>query len=200
MKKIKTIVLMGIFSTLFSCNQSNKETNLKDIVVVYDDEDSFKDIDLSIISEEKTKDKNIYIAKGLYKGKTVGLKFEINTKLPKGLTENGLDKNGFIKNALQIKSIGNESDEFLKAISETYGFPDYKNFKNSISVPTLFSLNKENVDLNKNGEYRFKLFFEEDSAENYCEIFFNISTDKKIIGLHEKDEEYRKSLIKVFTN
>lgn len=195
---------MSIFSTLFGCNQSNKknnlETNLKEIVVVYDEGDGFKDIDLSIVSDEKTKNKNIYIAKGLYQGKTVGLKFEINTRLPKGLTENGLDKNGFIKNTLQIKSIGNESDEFLKAISEAYGVSDFKNFKNSILVPTLFSLNNENVDLNKNGEYRFKLFFEEDSEQNYCEIFLNINTEKKIIGLYEKDEEYRKSLIKVFSN
>lgn len=120
--------------------------------------------------------------------------------MPNGLTENGTDpENGFIKNALIIKSIGSESDDFLKALSKIYGFPTKNKFKNVIQVPTIFSLNKQKVNLDNVGYSHFKAFLEEDNQNDYCEIFFNIDSKKQIIELHEKDMDYRKLIIKAFS-
>lgn len=194
---------MGFLSTLFGYGQSNtkkEESNkLKEIEVKYNEEDGFKDVNLTIVSEEKTNHRHIFVAKGLHNGKVVGLRFEIVSEMPAGLDENGLTGDGFLKNVLEIKSIGDESDAFLKGLSELYGFPANAKFKNTISVPTLFSLNKENVNLDKPGFYHFKAFFEENNDDDYCEIFFNIDSFKRVIELHEKDEEYRKQIIKAFS-
>lgn len=195
---------MGLLSSLFGCAQTNsqkdKAIELKEIEVKYDEQDGFKDINLTITSEEKTNDRHIYLAKGLYNGKVVGLKFEVLSNMPNGLTENGPNpETGFIKNALVIKSIGSESDEFLEALSELYGFPTNQKFKSTIYVPTIFSLNKQNVNLEKAGYFHFKAFLDEDNESNYCEFFFNVDSGKRIIELHEKDMEYRKLIIKAFS-
>lgn len=73
MKQLKAIIIMEFLSTLFGCNQTNskkdKTVELKEIEVTYDKKDGFKDINLSIVSEEKMNDKHIYLAKGLNNGK-----------------------------------------------------------------------------------------------------------------------------------
>nr|WP_315238990.1 hypothetical protein [uncultured Flavobacterium sp.] len=206
MKQFKTIIILSIFSLFFGCNKSvnSPSISLTEITEVAEQE-GFKDVVLKIVSEEKIKDSYVYIAKGLSNSKVVGLKFEIKSNLPNGINSDGsLDaKNGFIRNAIKISSIGEESDEFLKAFSKLYGFPTDKNFINSTLSPTAFSLNKSIVEVEKLGYYKFKLFFrdsENDKEADYCELFFNINTNEKTIELFEKDNEYRKSLIKVFTN
>jgi|GEM_PF-857728 len=211
MKQFKNIIILSLFSLLFGCNNSSNPSsiNLPEISKVAEQEeglkDVFQDVFLKIVSEEKIKDSYVYIAKGLSKSKVVGLKFEIKSNLPNGINSDGsLDaKNGFIRNAIKISSIGEESDEFLKAISKLYGFPTDKKFINSTLSPTAFSLNKSIVEVEKLGYYKFKLFFrdgENDKEEDYCELFFNINTNEKTIEFFEKDSEYRKSLIKAFTN
>jgi hypothetical protein len=179
--------------------------NLSEISKVTEQEEGFQDFFLKIVSEEKIKDSYVYIAKGLFNSKVVGLKFEIISNLPSGIDSDGnLDaKNGFIRNAIKISSIGKESDEFLKAISKLYRFPTNKKFSNSTLSPTAFSLNRSRVEVQKLGYYKFKLFFkdsENDKEEDYCELYFNINTEEKIIELFEKDNEYRKSIIRAFSD
>ena len=206
MKLFKTLFILGLFSLFFNCNKTSEtqQPNLKEITDITEFEEGFVDISFQIVSEEKTKNSHIYIAKGLFHSKIVGLKFEVKSKMPNGINNDGsLDpKKGFIKNGIKISSIGNESDEFVKAISQLYGFTTSEKFTDSFLLPTAFSLNQSNVKLNNPSYYKFKLFFrdgEKDKEEEYCEIFFNINTTNKTIELFEKDEEYRKSLINVFT-
>jgi hypothetical protein len=206
MKRFKNTIILSLFSLLFGCNNSSNSSsiNLTEISNVSEQEEGFQDVFLKIVSEEKIKDSYVYIAKGLSKSKVVGLKFEIKSNLPNGINSDGsLDaKNGFIRNAIKISSIGKESDEFVKAISKLYEFPTNKKFTNSPLSPTAFSLNKSNVEIEELGYYKFKLFFKDgknDNEEDYCELFLNINTNEKTIELFEKDNEYRESLIKVFT-
>jgi hypothetical protein len=207
MQQIKTIIILGLFSLFFGCNKSShsESINLTQITEVAEQEEGFKDIFLKIVSEEKIKDSYVYVAKGLSGSKVVGLKFEIKSNLPNGIDSDGnLDpKNGFIRNAIKISSIGKESDEFLKAISKLYKFSTNKKFTNDTLSPTAFSLNKSIVEVEKLGYYKFKLFFrdsENDKEEDYCELYFNINTNEKTIELLEKDNEYRKSIIKVLSD
>lgn len=198
--KLITNLLMGFLTSFFGYAQKTETSlhSLKDILVVYnkdDGDDGFKDINLSITEQTKSGDIIIYVAKGLFEGKVVGLQFEIKRILPAGINNEGIDQNGFVKNALTIKSIGPESDEFLKAISTIYGLSVDKKIKNVIPVATIFSLNTTAVDLDKNDHYKFKAFLEEEDGSNYCEVFFNINTIQKTIELHEKDQVYRKLII-----
>jgi len=199
---------MGFFSFLFSCknNNSNPQTNnsdvkkLKDITSRIDPAEGWIDIFLKITEDTKTDTSHIYIVKGLYKDKIVGLKIEVNSNIGAGIVNDELDgENGFVSNAVRLNSIGQESDELVKALAELYGQPTNKSFTKQVISTTAFSLNEKNVNLDNKDYYKLKLFFAEDNEDLYSEIYLNINTRKQEIEIHEKDEEYREPLIKVWT-
>lgn len=208
-KQLTAIILMGFFSFLFGCknNGSNAQTNnsdntkIEEITSRIDPKEGWSDIFLKITEDTKTDISHIYIAKGLYKNKTVGLQIEVSSKIGAGIIDGKPDgKAGFVANAVQLKSIGQESDELVKALAELYKQPTNKSFTKQTISATAFSLNEKSVNLDKNDYYKLKLFFAEDDENLYSEIFLNINTDKREIEIHEKDEEYREPIIKVWTN
>lgn len=196
------ILIMGILSSLLGCIKSEKKQTLtlEDITLFADKEEGFNDIFLKIIEESKTQTTHIYVAKGLYKNKIVGIKFEIKSNLPKGIESDGsFAKNGFITNPLKFISLGKETDNLVSALSELYGFPTNKKFTEKNLLISAFSLNQTQPNLDKKGNYKFKLFFENQYEDMYCELFFNVNTENKTIELLEKDDEYREALIKTLT-
>lgn len=208
-KQLTAIFLMGLFSFLFGCknNDSNARTSnsdnakIEEITSRIDPEEGWNDIFLKITEETKTDTSHIYIAKGLYKNKIVGLQIEVSSKIGPGIVDGKPDgKAGFMANAVQLISIGQESDELVKALAELYNQPTDKGFTKQTISATAFSLNEKSVSLDKNDYYKLKLFFAEDDENLYSEIFLNINTDKREVEFHEKDEEYREPIIKVWTN
>jgi hypothetical protein len=204
-KQLTTIILMSLFSFLFGC-KNNKENNtnnyeLEEITSRLDIEEGWSDIFLKIIEDKKTDNSHIYIVKGLYKTKIVGLQVEVSSKIKAGFKNDEIDaENGFLPNSVKLKSIGIESDELIKALAELYEQPSDKNFTSQIITATSFSLNEKPVNLDKSDYYKLKLFFEEEDENLYSEIYLNINTDKGEIEIHEKDQEYREPIIKVLTN
>ena len=205
-KQTTTLIIMGLLSFLFGCNnkeQKSTSTNMKleEINSRFDPEEGWSDIFLKITEDTKTDTSHIYVAKGLYKNRTVGLQIEINSKIGAGIVNGEIDgKVGFVKNAVHLKSLGKESDELVKALSELYKYPTNKGFTKQTISTTAFSLNEKAVDLEKKDYYKLKLFFSEEDENLYSEIFLNINTKKEEIEIHEKDEEYREPIIKVWTN
>ncbi|MEN9598457.1 MAG: hypothetical protein RL596_768 [Bacteroidota bacterium] len=208
MKKIVQLITMGFFLSLFGCKQPSNEkqqqyaSTLPEITSKLDTSEGFSDIFLVITNNSKTDSTEIYTGQGIYKGKVVGLKLEINSKIPQGITADGEinSKSGFIRNGIKFMTLGQQSDDFITALSELYEHPQLKIFsKNKISA-TLFSLNQHDTYLDKKGYYKFKLFFNDDGDEDaYAEMFLNINTTEQIIEFHEKDHEYRMPLLKAFT-
>ena len=209
-RQAKTIILMGLLTWLFGCkdNKGTAQTQiinhdnvqLEDMTSRFDAEEGWNDIFLRITSVRKTDSTHIYISKGLYKDKVVGLQVEISSKIGAGIVGGEIDnKNGFVANGVKLKSIGKESDELVRALAELYKYPTTKEFSKQPITATVFSLNQKPADFNKKDYYKFKLFFEENDEHLYSEIFLNINTDKAEIEIHEKDEEYREPIIKVWT-
>ncbi len=203
-KQLTTIILMGLFSFLFGCkdNKTNAQQNdkLVDITSRLDQAEGWSDIFLTITADTKTDTSHIYIAKGLYKGKTVGLQIQVNSKIGAGIVNGQLDsKSGLVANAVRLQTIGQESDELVKALAELYKQPTDKGFTKQTISATAFSLSDKAADLDKRDYYKLKLFFEENDEKLYSEMFLNINTDKREIELHEKDEGYREPIIKVWT-
>ena len=195
---------MGLFSFLFGCKDNNTKAqqtnNLVDITSRLDQAEGWSDIFLTITADTKTDTSHIYIAKGLYKGKTVGLQIEVRSNIAAGIIDGKPDsQHGFIDNAVRLTSIGQESDELVKALAELYKKPTDKGFTKQTISATAFSLNEKSADLDKKDYYRLKLFFEQNDENLYSEIFLNINTDKREIELNEKDEGYREPIIKVWT-
>jgi len=200
---------MGLFTWFFGCkNADNKVDNsaddrsvvLEEITSRFDPEEGWHDCFFKIISSTSTDSTTTFVCKGLHKGKAVGLQFEVRTDMGAGITPAGElnSEAGLVKKAVQIKSIGQESNELIKVLSELYGKPTTRPFIKQTDWITAYSLNQKPVDLNKSDYYKLKLFFDKDE-DLYAEVFLNIKTSAGEIELNEKDEEYRDNVIKALT-
>jgi len=189
--------------TILGCGQNDKQETpiadqLEEITVKTNLSEGFADVYLKIVKDTPNDSSHIYIARGLFNGKKVGLQFELKSNTHAGLTKDGgMGEGGFISNPIKFSSIGEESNEFIKALSTLYGLPTKSAFGKEVMATAAFSLNAMPADLDKPGYYKFKLFFE--SNECVPELFFNINTEERIVELKEKDNEYRAAIIKTFT-
>lgn len=200
---------MGIFSFLFGCknktNESQQTDNggdvqLEEITSRIDPEEGWFDIYMKIVSEIRTDSSYVYTVKGLYKGNTVGLQIEVRSDIGAGIVNGSVSGgSGFLADGVTLRSIGSESDNLVTALAELYNVSATEGFTKQPIASTIFSLNSKAVDLSKAGYYKLKLFYEIADEELYAELFLNINTETKEIELHEKDQEYRSSLIKIWT-
>lgn len=203
MAYIRLLLLLSIITIFFGCGQNDKAKSanteqLEEITSKTNLSEGFADIYLKIRKETSNDSSHTYIASGLHNGKKVGLQFEIKSNIPAGITKDGeIGAGGFISNPIKFISIGEESNEFIKALSTLYGAPTTNSFAKEVKATTAFSLNSMVAELNKDGYYKFKLFFESD--EGVPELFFNINTADRIIEIREKDIAYRSEIIKTFT-
>ncbi len=205
MKKQITYPLLFSFLFMLGCGNTNKPQEaalmqLQDITQRIDPEEGFIDVILKITDETKTDTSHIYLAKGLYKDKTIGLAIEVNANIPAGIVDGDISAEGsFVPNGVKLSSIGAESDTFIRALAELYGVATTKGFTKNPVYATAFSLNEMPVDLNQSEYYRLKLFFEEDQEELYSELFLNIDLADRELELSEKDHDYRRPLLDVMT-
>ncbi|UZJ63629.1 hypothetical protein OKW96_14250 [Sphingobacterium sp. KU25419] len=115
--------------------------------------------------------------------------------IPAGIIDDQAnDDMGFTKGKIKISSTGAESDNFIKALGTIYEIPASGSFSTTTILPTVFSSNKVNVDLDKTATYSFKLFLDQKSGEP-AEMFFNIDTYKKSVEFQEKDPKFRAPFI-----
>ena len=173
---------------------------LEDITAHADPEEGWKDFFLHIIERKDDNDWISFLCKGLYNGETVGLEVLVRKNMEAGLLPTDeVNQEAFYRDGICFYSIGLESDNLIKALSNLYEFPTDKAFLASITGAMTFSLNQVDVDLTKREKYNFKMFFNDDSETAYCEMFCNIDLEKMIVEFHEKDEEYRENLIRTFS-
>lgn len=94
-KKLTAIILMGLFSPLFGCMNGGRNaqttdsnnTQFEEITARIDPEEGWSDIFLKITEDTKTDTSHIYVAKGLYKNKMVGLRIEVSSKIGIGIID-----------------------------------------------------------------------------------------------------------------
>lgn len=193
MKKILFgfLILLGFAS----CEHKSKieSKNLIDITSKIDKSTGFIDLSLSITDTKENDSTFVYIAKGLYKNDTVGIKISLKKNLKAGIV-NGEMKNVFVKNGISINSIGKQSDKLLTTMTELYKVDSInKEMKAESILLTCANLNQENINYDS-GEYKFKVFME--TEEDNSELFINFDFTNHLILLNEKDNEYRKGILK----
>ena len=200
MNFLKVILLMSIFTTLFGCGQE-KGGSLKKITEIKNQDPNFADLSLNIISKKREGNYTSFIGKGLYKNKIVGIEVLLINDIEPGIVNDQISQNGFNKHGVIIKSIGEQSDEFLAALCELYSMKVSKNFRKHNISATIFSLNSEKVNFNNSTSYyKFKIFLNDESNEDdYAELYINIDLKNQELEIFEKDNEYRKAIIKVFS-
>lgn len=156
-------------------------------------EEGFIDVVLKIVTEINEPNVVHYTVKGLYKNKIVALQLDVRQHIEAGLQDNAPNGKGFLANGVTFRSLGQESDRFIKAMAELYGQPEPRAFRKQPVSTMVFSLNEATADLNQKDIYRLKLFFEEE--DRYAELYLHIDTERSEIWLNEKDMEYRTAVI-----
>lgn len=200
MKIIRLIILMGFLSTLFGCKSSGQNSELTDLTANQIEEEGWQDLILTI-TQKKLLETGYWdlICKANYEGQVVGIRIYVLEGLEPGIVGDGLDNTKFVREAVKIESIGEESNNFIKIVSKLYGQDESQSFTNESLVYTIFPLNEAKANL-ENGRFKFKLFFDDnDEMGLYSEMYLNPDFPNGTIELNEKDEDYRKNIIKSMT-
>jgi len=152
-----------------------------------------------MVEELHTDSSVIYTVKSTFEQDTVGLKVEVLKNIHPGINSSGqVDADrGFVSGSIKLSSVGEESDNFVKALGKMFKLSTDGKMTSSVILPTVFSSNKEVVDLDKNGTYSFKLFFENQRGEP-AELFANVDTYRRSFEISEKDSSFRAQLLSAF--
>ncbi len=154
------------------------------------------DIRLSLAEITSTDSFTAYKAISSYEGKDLGLEFI----LPKSQPGNSPTQ------TLTIKTCGENSDNLLMLLSRLYKLKTDTE-KHFVSAAKLAF-----VDLNEFAKAKFgkdaiphtdakemKLFFEAEDPQDYAELYVNINEKEHWLELREKNEDYRRPIIKFLT-
>lgn len=209
MRSIKTLLGLGTILALgiTSCNNAPKSEKSEEakkevptIEQLSNNPDAAKQLlFLRFTNEVSTDSSMVYTTKSLFEKDTVGLKIEVLKNIKPGLrADGGVDeKTGFVKGSIKISSTGEQSDAFLKALGTMFKLPTSGKMTDAVILPTVFSSNKDIVDLGKAATYSFKLFLDNGSAEP-AELFAVVDTYRKSFEISEKDSTFRSQIIKAF--
>lgn len=206
MKVIKTAFCLGLGSLIiWSCNNNPTKTEGKtsqghtiEKLTNYPEADK-QQLFFRFVEEVSTDSSVVYTAKSIFEEDTVGLKVEVMKNIQPGINNSGqvdADK-GFVEGSIKLSSIGAESDNFVKALGKMFKLPTEGKMTSDAVLPTVFSSNKDVVDLSKNGTYSFKLFFENAKGEP-AEVFATVDTYRKAFEVTEKDSTFRIQLLSAF--
>jgi hypothetical protein len=209
MKKFSILPIL-ILSLGCSTDQANTAGKIKKIstTVTYpiqvllidngEEEGWGADIRLSLTEITSTDSFVTYKAISSHEGKNVGLEFILPNNKP------GIEN--LPTQILTVKSCGEGSDNLLMLLSKLYKLRDdtTKHFIGSAKLAF--------VDLNEFARAKFgkdavshtdakemKLFFETEDPDDYAELYVNINDKEHWLELREKDEGYRKQVIKFLT-
>jgi hypothetical protein len=139
------------------------------------------------------------ICKATHTNKIVGFRLFILEGLGAGIVNNEIDNTKFVREAVIIERIGNESDELVVVMSALYGKPTSNSFTDEPLSYTVFPLNQQKANLNI-GYFKFKLFFDDTEEKGlYSEMDLNPNFPNGTVEFNEKDEEYRENIIKHFS-
>jgi len=154
---------------------------------------------LSLVETTETDSTYSYLAKALNGKDTIGLRIEVRNDIPAGILPDGRpdEANGFVRGGIRFRSIGEGSDNFVKALGDLYDRPTSERMADSVIAPMVFSSNKTAVDLSKHSTYIFKIFLDSHTAEE-AEVFATLDTYKGLFEFRAKDAAQYGRIIAAF--
>jgi major membrane immunogen (membrane-anchored lipoprotein) len=204
---MQNFFIVFIAVLLFSCSDSTRSkgsvNNLsadtfktENLIVDTSQEEGWgADIKLSLYSVKQIDSNTSYIIKAKDASGDLGFEFAIpavRKANPQGM---------------RINSLGEISDNFLKKLSQLYkvSINSSTHFISSTKI-TFINLDefakKElgNYPDDSSGTMGLKVFFDSGPEDDYGEIYFNVNEKKHWVEIKEKDDGYRKQVIKALTN
>ena len=160
-------------------------------------EEGWFDLDLTVTSVTDEGDYITVVGMGLFRGNEVGLKVSFRKGVSPAMPNAQPDQTAFAPNGIVYSSIGGASDRLLQAMATLYGVPaPAGKFAARVDV-TAIALDQYPVDVTKNAT-KFKVFFNDGAGQEdeYAELYTNIDIPGQRLELHEKDPEYRASVVR----
>ncbi|MGG1633494.1 hypothetical protein [Paenibacillus sp. NRS-1760] len=158
-------------------------------------EEDFQDLEFDIIESHLINHRNYFLVHGQYGNEIVGFEVLINKDMIPGWNQGEINQEAFYFEGITLKSIGKESDAFITALLELYGYEGELKCDDEISF-TCFALEGDPRNI-ANEDIKFKVFFDDNNElDLYCEIYMNISVQNKVFELKEKDTEYRGNILR----
>lgn len=202
---ISLLLIPFLFFTSCQSNQSAKttaeESALREVSFGQASDTALVDLTFDIVTDTKTDSTHIYTVQAMNNSEQVGFQIEIDANIPagKGTTSDVILKDTLIANAITFHSTGEDSNNFLDALSTRFGLTPSKSFVTQGVHASVFPLNTEVAILDNLGEYSFQLYFPE--GENTYAPMFNlkINTNDNLLELKEVDTENRSKLITLFS-
>ncbi len=188
---------MGILNSLFGPKANGQTNELIELTSNQDEEEGWQDLIFTVANKElQTNGYWNITCKATHKGSVVGFRIFILEGIEAGIMNNDIDNSKFVRDAVRIEGIGDESDELITVMSMLYGETIVDNFTDESLNYTVFPLNQQKADLDS-GYFKFKLFFDDtEELGLYSELYLNPNFPNGTIELNEKDEEYRGNIIK----
>ena len=191
--KIRRLITIGFLGFVFGINLVG-QSNL--INITSRSREGYQDLTLNVVDTLHKNDFWIITAKGQYKGTIVGIGIKIKNGLRPGLVNGEMDNTTWARYAVEISTIGEESDNFVKVVSKLYGIPTDKPFSNDPIVFTCFSLNSKVAWL-KEGYFKFKLYFDDTNKSGiYTEVFLNLNLKEGYIEIPDRNPQHRGGFVK----
>ncbi|NGM65359.1 hypothetical protein [Sphingobacterium sp. SGR-19] len=205
----QAVAVMLLAATLTGCgnNQKGNEKTTEDALTanlrqyVATSTTDNPAIFLTLIKSTDTDSSMVYVGKSLNDKDTLALQIEISKNIPGGVFEDGEvnEEKAFHEGAIKFSSLGEESDNFVRAIATLYEEPASNGMTDAILEPLVFSSNKTAVDLTGNGTYAFKLFFANSVGEE-AEVFAELNLYNRSFKLWAKDAEQYPRILSAFTD
>lgn len=161
-------------------------------------EEDIQDLEFDIVEHHVINERNYFRVYGQLHDEIVGFDVLINRDMIPGWDNGDINSEAFYFEGIRLKSIGKESDAFIKALLDLYGYQGELQFEDEISF-TCSALEGDPRNIT-NDDLKFKVFFDDNNELGlYCEAYMNISIKNKIFELKEKDIEYRENILKTLS-
>jgi hypothetical protein len=164
--------------------------------VLSSDDEGFADLSFRLVDLRKGDGVYHLVAKGQRRGRVVGFAATLTgdwDAQPLERTESNLYWGG-----VTMVSLGQESDEFLRALAEIYGIPERPAHMCATTEFAAVGLAADPREV-VHRPVKLKLFFEPRDRraheQGYAEVYLNVDPTQAVVELHEKDPDYRRPLI-----
>ncbi len=165
-------------------------------------EEGFVDCVLRISELKETDTHYLLHLVASYDGEVIGLDAKVVKDIKAGFdSEMNLDKDSVYRKGVTVFRSGPESDRFISVLSFLYtGSKEGRIMVDEESF-TAIALHQGPIDM-VNQPIKLKIFGkdgEAEDADSYNESYFNIDLKNRLVFWNEKDEEYRKPLLRALT-
>lgn len=176
-----------------------------------DPEEGFVDVEFAIVDVQSDDRTVSFTLRRSYGVTPYGFKVIISRFFPWGLKAGEtitINESGWVPDAVQFKSIGDESYNFVRDLASAYGVDVSPLPEESIIDPLAvsgFCFAEDDADLLALPKAEIKLANEFEAPDEfydtlYWEAFLNLFPEDGIAQLREKDEAYRSALVNTLAN